>query len=170
MIDTTLITRGNIQQRALDKCKKHFRCGLGISMGVGKTRIAIKHMLFFNVTKALIVAPKRSIFESWKDELAKLKPQEISPGETLVLKGGLDYDFMLNLDDGDAIYLEGPGYEFAPDGMILHYQWNLRKFNIPKKPDEILNLEGSATPLTNQNFSYYRDPTSGLFFWRQNPP
>ena len=106
---------------------------------------------------------------SW-DELAKLKPQEISPGETLVLKGGLDYDFMLNLDDGDAIYLEGPGYEFAPDGMILHYQWNLRKFNLPKRPDEILNLEGSATPLTNQNFSYYRDPTSGLFFWRQNPP
>lgn len=76
MIDTTLITRSNIQQRALDKCKKHFRCGLGISMGVGKTRIAIKHMLFFNVTKALVVAPKRSIFESWKDELAKLKVED----------------------------------------------------------------------------------------------
>jgi hypothetical protein len=34
--------REKVQQEALEKTLSHKRCGLGISMGVGKTRIAIQ--------------------------------------------------------------------------------------------------------------------------------
>ena len=32
-----------VQKDALDIASQHNRCGLGVSMGVGKTRIAIQH-------------------------------------------------------------------------------------------------------------------------------
>ena len=38
-----MTNREKIQQEALEKTLSHKRCGLGISMGVGKTRIAIQH-------------------------------------------------------------------------------------------------------------------------------
>jgi superfamily II DNA or RNA helicase len=67
--------RESIQQEALDMAVKHKRCGLGISMGVGKTLIGLKYIDNFRATnlhlKVLVVAPKLSIFESWKDDAAK---------------------------------------------------------------------------------------------------
>jgi superfamily II DNA or RNA helicase len=66
--------RDEIQQEALDIAKKHLRTGLGISVGVGKTRIGLMHMVHLNnndtsmFTKFLVVAPKKAIFESWKKE------------------------------------------------------------------------------------------------------
>ncbi|BCV01508.1 MAG: hypothetical protein CM15mV42_1910 [uncultured marine virus] len=39
------ITRKVVQDDALAIASQHKRCGLGISMGVGKTRIAINHIL-----------------------------------------------------------------------------------------------------------------------------
>ena len=67
--------RESIQQEALDMAIKHKRCGLGISMGVGKTLIGLKYIDNFRATnlhlKVLVVAPKLSIFESWKDDAVK---------------------------------------------------------------------------------------------------
>jgi len=63
-----------IQQEALDMAIKHKRCGLGISMGVGKTLIGLKYIDHFskdNKPRVLVVAPKLSIFESWKDDGTK---------------------------------------------------------------------------------------------------
>lgn len=63
--------RETIQQEALDMAIKHKRCGLGISMGVGKTLIGLKYIDHFrkdNKPRVLVVAPKLSIFESWKDD------------------------------------------------------------------------------------------------------
>jgi hypothetical protein len=37
--------REKIQKEALELTLSHKRCGLGISMGVGKTRIAIQHLI-----------------------------------------------------------------------------------------------------------------------------
>ena len=53
---------------------KHKRCGLGISMGVGKTRIAIQHlqMNFNQFIEVLVVVPKHSVTQSWIDELGKM--------------------------------------------------------------------------------------------------
>lgn len=60
-----------IQSGALDAIGDRCRAGVNISMGVGKTRLAIKHMIkrYTNISKFLVVAPKRSIFTSWIDEL-----------------------------------------------------------------------------------------------------
>jgi superfamily II DNA or RNA helicase len=66
--------REQVQQEALNIALKNRRCGLGISMGVGKTLIGLKYIDHWqNKTnvKALVVAPKLSIFESWKDDAQK---------------------------------------------------------------------------------------------------
>jgi superfamily II DNA or RNA helicase len=65
--------REEIQQEALEIALKHKRCGLGISMGVGKTLIGLKyidHLQGKNMGKlrVLVVAPKLSIFDAWKDD------------------------------------------------------------------------------------------------------
>jgi superfamily II DNA or RNA helicase len=68
--------RDQVQNEALEKALKHSRCGLGISMGVGKTLIGLKyidHLQGHNMgmLRVLVVAPKLSIFDSWKDDAAK---------------------------------------------------------------------------------------------------
>jgi len=67
--------RNEIQQDAIEIAIKHKRCGLGISMGVGKTLIGLKYLEhYYNegpFKRALVVAPKLSIFESWKDDAVK---------------------------------------------------------------------------------------------------
>jgi len=68
-----------VQAEALKLILSHERCGLGISMGVGKTRIAINHIIknYNAFMKVLVVAPKRSIFKSWEDELEKMEMADL---------------------------------------------------------------------------------------------
>lgn len=68
--------RDEIQQEALDMAIANKRCGLGISMGVGKTLIGLRYIDYYqkaNMKKlrVLIVAPKVSIFDSWDSDAAK---------------------------------------------------------------------------------------------------
>ena len=68
--------RDQIQQDALTIALNNKRCGLGISMGVGKTLIGLKyisHLQGKNMGKlrVLVVAPKLSIFDSWKNDALK---------------------------------------------------------------------------------------------------
>jgi superfamily II DNA or RNA helicase len=68
--------REQVQQDALDIAFKNKRCGLGISMGVGKTLIGLKYLDYYqgkNMGKlrVLVVAPKLSIFDSWKSDAEK---------------------------------------------------------------------------------------------------
>lgn len=65
-----------IQKEALELAIKIERCSLGISMGVGKTLIGLNYIDHFqkqnmDKLKVLIVAPKLSIFESWKSDADK---------------------------------------------------------------------------------------------------
>lgn len=64
--------REQIQQQALDKAIIYPRCTLAVSMGVGKTKIGLDYLQYFyeqfDDMKALVVAPKLSIFQSWKDD------------------------------------------------------------------------------------------------------
>ena len=75
--------RDEIQTQALDIAHKYKRCGLGISMGVGKTLIGLKYIKQLqdknmNKLNVLVVAPKLAIFESWKDDAKKFNlPQEV---------------------------------------------------------------------------------------------
>jgi len=70
----TNISRDIVQDDALKQALKSKRCGLGISMGVGKTRIAIQHLQknFNQFIEVLVVVPKHSVTQSWLDELDKM--------------------------------------------------------------------------------------------------
>jgi superfamily II DNA or RNA helicase len=71
--------REEIQKEALDVAKQHKRSGSSISMGVGKTRIAIQHLQYcYNpLVEALVVIPKHSIAQVWKDELGKMNLESL---------------------------------------------------------------------------------------------
>jgi superfamily II DNA or RNA helicase len=70
--------REKVQQDALTIALQHKRCGLGISMGVGKTLIGLNYIAYLqgkNMGKlrVLVVAPKLSIFDSWRNDAEKFK-------------------------------------------------------------------------------------------------
>lgn len=60
---TMLTDRNKVQEEALKVSLDNRRCTLGISMGVGKTRIAIKNLQarYNPMLSALVVVPKLSI-------------------------------------------------------------------------------------------------------------
>lgn len=68
--------REQVQNEALELAKKNRRAGLAISMGVGKTLIGLHYLQYFqelNMHKlnVLVVAPKLSIFDSWRSDAEK---------------------------------------------------------------------------------------------------
>jgi superfamily II DNA or RNA helicase len=73
------ITKESIQEEALKTLLKNRRATVAIGTGVGKTLIGLNHMS--NVTngfhKILIVAPKKSIFQSWKDDAKKFNKEHL---------------------------------------------------------------------------------------------
>ena len=84
----SLSSRETVQQKALTIAKKHDRCGLAISMGVGKTYIGLMHMDWYLKeldpdAKFLIVAPKKSIFNSWFDDMYKFGLQHLQDRLTI---------------------------------------------------------------------------------------
>ena len=72
-------SRQIVQDEALNVALNYKRCGLGISMGVGKTRIAIQHLQknYDPFVKALVVIPKLSVKESWLAELKKMNLEQL---------------------------------------------------------------------------------------------
>ena len=66
--------KDEVQKEALEEIYKHKRCGVNISMGVGKTRIGIKHFQknFHPFIKVLVVIPKLSVKKAWLSELDEL--------------------------------------------------------------------------------------------------
>jgi len=75
-----MTTKTSIQEEALQKVLLLDRCSASISMGVGKTLLGLKHMeeqckrLMVNTERPkpfLVVAPKKLIFTSWKDDATK---------------------------------------------------------------------------------------------------
>ena len=67
--------RDLVQEEALEAVRDKRKAGLGISVGVGKTLIGLKYLDEIHNTcmfkRYLIVAPKVSIYKSWKDEAEK---------------------------------------------------------------------------------------------------
>tara|TARA_R110002153_G_scaffold68523_3_gene181776 strand:+ start:592 stop:1683 length:1092 start_codon:yes stop_codon:yes gene_type:complete len=97
--------KDTIQSGALDAISDKNRAGVNISMGVGKTLLAIKHMTkrYTSISKFLVVAPKRKIFTSWIDELNKYP-------EYKFLEEHITFSTYLSLTkqdtDYDVIYLD----------------------------------------------------------------
>lgn len=73
--------RDKIQQEALQAVALRHRAGLSVSMGVGKTLIGLRHMKQHldehPGAEFLVVAPKVSIFQSWKDDAVKFGLDEL---------------------------------------------------------------------------------------------
>ena len=97
--------RDVVQADALSIAVKHKRCGLGISMGVGKTRIAINHLLknFNPFINALVVVPKTSVMKSWYNELDKMNNNTLEDHITFTTYLSLN---KRNPNDYDIVYLD----------------------------------------------------------------
>jgi len=68
--------REEIQNEALTAAVHYNRCGLAVSMGVGKTLIGLRYIDYYqnrNMHKlnVLVVAPKLTIFDTWRSEAEK---------------------------------------------------------------------------------------------------
>ena len=67
------MNRDKVQAEALEATRGKNRCGLGLATGVGKTLVALNHLEehYSPLLNVLVVAPKKSIFDSWKSEAKK---------------------------------------------------------------------------------------------------
>jgi superfamily II DNA or RNA helicase len=97
-------TKDQIQTEALNALTVH-RGTVGISMGVGKTLIGLKHMNrhYNDVLSVLVVAPKLTIFQTWKDEAEKWGVPHLLPHMNFTTYLSLNKH---NPDDYDIIYLD----------------------------------------------------------------
>jgi superfamily II DNA or RNA helicase len=110
--------RDDIQAEALETAYKFKRCTLSLSMGVGKTLIGLKYIEHFRKDnlnlRVLVVAPKLSIFQSWKDDGIKFGISganiEFTTYLSLVKLNPHDYDIVVldechSLLNNHAIFL-----------------------------------------------------------------
>ena len=99
------ISREEVQLKALHKALEYERGTLAISMGVGKTRIALYHLekLFDAFTRVLVVVPKWSVKDSWVNEINLMGKQ--------ALLDHIEFTTYLSLNkkranDYDTVYLD----------------------------------------------------------------
>lgn len=73
--------KNEIQTEALAAVRPYKRAGVGVSMGVGKTLIALLHMVenYNETSMFLVVAPKVSIFESYREDIEKFHLKYLLP-------------------------------------------------------------------------------------------
>ena len=94
--------RTDVQSEAVESLLKSKKSGVAVSMGVGKTLIGLKHLDTLAPAKVLVVAPKKSIFQSWKDEMTKHGLEYLEPYikfSTYISLPKQDLDY-------DAVYLD----------------------------------------------------------------
>jgi len=104
-------TKDDVRAEALEAIRKHLRSGVAVSMGVGKTRLGLEHFQLVTnkrategrAAKALVVAPKKSIFKEWKDEAVKWKLSHLAEHITFVSYRSLT---KMNPADYDVVYLD----------------------------------------------------------------
>lgn len=75
------ISKDKVHSEAMDAIDNLERCGVALGMGLGKTYFGLKHMdkNFTGNEKFLVVAPKLSIFETWKEEAIKFDLSHLIP-------------------------------------------------------------------------------------------
>ena len=99
------MNKNDIQREALEATNGKRACSIVLATGVGKTLVGLTHMEN-NTTplmKVLVVAPKKAIFQSWKDDAIKFGKEE--------LLGRMVFTTYLSLNkhkptDYDVVYLD----------------------------------------------------------------
>jgi superfamily II DNA or RNA helicase len=73
--------REQVQNDALHAINSNGNVGVAVSMGVGKTLIGLRHMeyVYNDSLHVLVVAPKKAILNSWKDEIKKFNMDYLLP-------------------------------------------------------------------------------------------
>lgn len=93
-------TKNELQKEVLNTIKNIDRCSVDLSVGAGKTLIGLKHLNSLKGSKYLIVAPKVSIFMSWRADATKFKLDHLLKKITFstylsLNKQLLDYDCVI---------------------------------------------------------------------------
>jgi len=123
-------TKEKIQDLALQAILPYKRAGVNISMGTGKTLLGLNHMEdhYTDYCRFLVVAPKKSIFQSWKDDIEKFNMQHLLPHITFTT-----YISLSKQDtDYDVVYLD------EMHNLLGHYSTWLELYN-----GNILGLTGT---------------------------
>jgi superfamily II DNA or RNA helicase len=111
-----------IQQEALRSILLYNRGGLDISMGVGKTYIGLQYIKIVQ-GKVLVVAPKVSIFESWKNDAIKFNLEPLL--DTITFSTYLSLN-KHNPNDYDIIVLdEAHNVKYSHEEFLSEYQGNI---------------------------------------------
>ena len=99
------MNREEIQAEALKATVGKQRASVVLGTGVGKTLVGLKHMELntTSLMRTLVVAPKKSIFQSWKDDAETFNMQEQLSRITFTTYISLNKH---NPADFDAVYLD----------------------------------------------------------------
>lgn len=97
--------REDVQREALSLTDDHRRCSIVLATGVGKTKVGLTHLdrNTSPLNTVLVVAPKKSIFQSWIDDAGKF--------DMAYLLGRVVFTTYLSLNkhnpnDYDIVYLD----------------------------------------------------------------
>lgn len=100
-----MITKDDVQDIAIAKTDDHRRCTIVLGTGVGKTKVGLTHLdrNTSPLNTVLVVAPKKSIFQSWIDDAGKF--------DKAYLLGRVVFTTYLSLNkhnpnDYDIVYLD----------------------------------------------------------------
>jgi superfamily II DNA or RNA helicase len=99
------MTKNEVQLEALKATEGKRKCSVVLGTGVGKTLVGLSH-IEINTTalmKVLIVAPKKSIFQSWKDDAVKFGKEDLLGRMTFTTYLSLNKH---NPNDYHAVYLD----------------------------------------------------------------
>lgn len=99
------MTKDEIQAKALESTKNKIRCGVVLGTGVGKTLVGLTHMKenSTELMRILVVAPKKSIFQSWKDDALKFSMDHLLQRITFTTYLSLSKH---SPNDYDLVYLD----------------------------------------------------------------
>lgn len=131
-------TKTQIQEEALPKIVPLSRSGVAISMGVGKTLLGLRHMEARYKTGSrffLVVAPKLSIFTSWRDDAIQYGLEHLLDHIEFCTYIGLQKK---NSEDYDGLYLDE-----------CHSLLETHEVFLSKYKNDILGLTGTAPKWEN---------------------
>lgn len=121
----TTTSKNRIQAEVLSAIKGIKRCGVGITMGGGKTLIGLQHMagLYQPGDRFLVVAPKHSIFVTWEKSAWKFGLEYLLPAITYTTylslhKQPFDYT-AIYLDECHSLLYTHESWLMQYDGLIL---------------------------------------------------
>lgn len=113
------MTREEIQKEAINSTEGRRRCSVVLGTGVGKTLVGLLHIEknTSELHNILVVAPKKSIFQSWSDDAVKFGKQDLLKRITFSTYIGLpkrdpnEYDYIYldechSLLDSHRVFLD----------------------------------------------------------------